>query len=858
MGRIKIDYGIDLGTTNSAIAKIENGLLKIIKSDTLKDTLPSCVGFNKKRATFVGDSAYSQLERDYRQKLVNPDYQGEVFSEFKRTMGTDKQYFSAHMSHYYSSEELSAEILIKLKSFITDEKINAIIITVPAKFTINQKDATVRAAKMAGFEYCELIQEPVAASLAFGLESDIKDGFWIVFDFGGGTFDAALMKVEDGIMRVIDTEGDNYLGGKNLDNAIIDEILIPYFKNNYAIDEILDDPDRISIFRNEWKNKAEEAKIQLSFKEKVDLLTDLNEDYGSDDTGTPFELDLTLTRSDFESVARPIFQKAIDLTKDLLKRNNLSESNLSTLILVGGPTYTPLLRRMLKEQITNNVNTSVDPMTVVARGAALYASTIDIPSQITNIAKDHTKLQLDLNYESSSVELSEFLSIKLQANQPTFKFPGKLFVEIVRGTNDWSSHKLPFNVKGEVIELQLQENKPNQFIVNVYNEQGNIIPCEPKEFTILQGFKHGQTGATLPYHIGIEVYDEILERNKFLPIKGLEKNVTAPVTGTVNDKKTPKDLRPGISSDFIEIPIYQGDYIADGTRSFYNSFVANIRITGDDIPALIPANSDINITIKVRRDEQMSFSAYFPIIDYSYDVDVEIATTSEIDSYLLKGYIEDAKNRLKGVTSEKYEEKKTKIISELDDRLVKLEQGGSDYDRKIQVLDGLRRQQREIDIIEQECELPKLIESLKRSFYELEDLISKVVELNLTEALNMEPIKTIMDEFKQKIDIIVKDNNKTIHTIRHIKGLKSKIEDVDITIRSILMRGEMELDFLNHFNQKFESYSWRDRNKARSLITKGLSQSQNNLSREELTNIMRELINLLPVDEQTRIKEGYR
>lgn len=856
MGRIKIDYGIDLGTTNSAIARIENGVLKIIKSDTLKDTMPSCVGFNKKKATFVGDSAYNQLDRDYRQKFTNPDYQGEVFTEFKRTMGSDKHYFSSHMSHDYSSEELSAEILIKLKSFVTDEKVNSIVITVPAKFTINQKDATVRAAKMSGFECCELIQEPVAASLAFGLESDIKDGFWIVFDFGGGTFDSALMKVEDGIMRVIDTEGDNFLGGKNLDYAIIDEILIPYLKDNYSIEGILEDPERLSNFRNEWKNKVEEAKIQLSFKDKVDLLTDLNEDYGSDDTGTNFELDLTLTRSGFETVAIPIFQKAINITNDLLMRNNLTESNLGTLILVGGPTYTPILRKMLKEQITKNVNTSVDPMTVVARGAALYASTVDIPSIISDITKDTSKLQLDLKYESASVESSEFLSIKLNAKQPVNKLPDKLYVELVRGTGDWSSQKLPFNVKGEVVELQLEANKPNQFLVNVYDEQGNKIPCEPNDFIILQGFKHGQTGATLPYHIGIEIHDEILERNKFLPIKGLEKNVTAPVTGTVNDKKTPRDLRPGITSDYIEIPIYQGDYIADGTKSFYNSFVANVRITGDDIPAFVPANSDINITIKVKRDEQMSFSAYFPIIDYSYDVDVKIAVTCEIDGYLLRGYIEEARDLLEEIASNDYEDKKTKIITELDDLIVKLEQGGSDYDRKIQVLDGLRRQQREIDIIEQECELPKLIESLKQTYFQLEELISKIVEHNLTESFKMDRVKSDMAEFKQKIDAIVKDKSKNMQTIRHIKELISRIEGLDFALRDIILGGKMELDFLNHFNQRFGAINWKDSNKARSLINKGLNQAQSNPSRDELSNIVSELFNLLPMEEQTRITEG--
>jgi len=221
MARTKIDYGIDLGTTNSAISRMEAGEPVIKKSlDDNKDTMPSCISFNKK-ATLVGEPAFQQYKSE-RKEALSKGTDFNSFIEFKRTMGTDKKYFSSKQDKQLSSEELSSEVLKKLKSFIQDETINSIVITVPAKFTINQNDATRRAAKLAGFEHCELLQEPIAASLAYGLDSANKDGFWLVFDFGGGTFDAALMKAEDGILKVLDTEGDNYLGGKNLDYAIVD------------------------------------------------------------------------------------------------------------------------------------------------------------------------------------------------------------------------------------------------------------------------------------------------------------------------------------------------------------------------------------------------------------------------------------------------------------------------------------------------------------------------------------------------------------------------------------------------------------------------------------------------------------
>lgn len=346
MARIKIDYGIDLGTTNSAISRMENGEPVIKKTDTQKDTMPSCIYINKKKAIQVGESAYNALKRDKYRAMRNwNDSNSNSFIEFKRTMGTDKKYYSSNLEKELSSEELSAEVLKKLKSFVTDENIASIVITVPAAFKNNQKEATRRAAKLAGFSHIELLQEPVAASMAYGLNTDKKNGYWLVFDFGGGTFDAALLKVEEGIMKVIDTEGDNYLGGKNLDYAIVDKIIIPYLQENYVIDSILADDRKKQILRNVMKIYAEEAKIQLSFNETHNILSDLGDIPGEDDEGEEFELDIDVTQDDMRKTLGPVFQKAIDISLNLLKRNNLNGNDLDSLILVGGPTYSPVFKR---------------------------------------------------------------------------------------------------------------------------------------------------------------------------------------------------------------------------------------------------------------------------------------------------------------------------------------------------------------------------------------------------------------------------------------------------------------------------------------------------------------------------------
>ena len=254
MKRTTVDFGIDLGTTNSAISKMQNGNPESIRTATLKDTMPSCVYINRRKAIQVGDAAFNALKNEKLNAMKNWDSSKDnSFIEFKRTMGSDASYESSNAERSFSSIELSSEVLKTLKSFEKDENINSVIITVPAAFKNNQIDATRATGKEAGFDQVGIITEPEAAAWVYGLNSENKDGFWLVYDFGGGTFDAALLKVTDGIRQVIDTEGDNFLGGKNLDEAIVDEIILPHLKENFVIDELLEDNNKRTILRAAMK-----------------------------------------------------------------------------------------------------------------------------------------------------------------------------------------------------------------------------------------------------------------------------------------------------------------------------------------------------------------------------------------------------------------------------------------------------------------------------------------------------------------------------------------------------------------------------------------------------------------------------
>jgi molecular chaperone DnaK len=837
MSSIKINYGIDLGTTNSAIAKIDGGEPIIRKSDTLKDTIPSCVLYNKKKSCIVGDGAYSSLRNERLKALINFEHVQNIFIEFKRTMGTDKKYISSHMDHSFTSEELSSEVLKKLKSFITEENLQSAVITVPAKFTINQKDATTRAAKLAGFKHCELLQEPIAASMAYGLDAKSKDGFWVVFDFGGGTFDAALIKVEEGIMQVIDTEGDNYLGGKNLDYTIVNEIIIPYIQENFVIESILGDDTKKQILQDAMKSYAEETKIQLSFNDNYNILSDLGDIPGKDDEGNEFELDITVTQIDIKKVLSPTFQKAIDITIGLIERNNLTGKDLDSLILVGGPTYSPVLRKMLEQQICKP-DTSSDPMTVVAKGAALFAATIDVSEEIKEASRDKSKIQLSIGYESTTVEIEEFVTLKIETEKTEGTIPDQVFAEIVRGDKAWSSGKIEINETGEVIDVKLVEGKANSFNISLYDAQGTSLESEPKDFTIIQGTKVGS--ATLPYNIGIEIKSSSSGKIIFKPIKGLEKNQSTPATGIANGLKTQKQLRPGISEDFIKIPIYQGDYGSEGSRAIYNEHVYDMLISGEQLPALLPEGSEVDLTLKVDKSERISVSAFFPYLDFTEEIMIPETVQEEIDENWLDSEIKKAKQIMTMIEQEgTYEDSSTlkKIRSEIDDIESRFNQGRKDYDRKKDVLDSLKRNFKKIDDIQDATEWPKTEEELKDVFYRLEEVNKQAGNDKTTE---------LVTQFKEQIPEVINQKN--------VKAANQIIEDMrSLNFALVSQDPSFWVGYIHYFNENFETHDWSDRGKARMLINQGLQICASNPSESKLRPVIAELYNLLPDVERDRI-----
>lgn len=681
--RSHIDYAIHLNSSFLQFARMENGVPVILKTDTMKDSMPLFVAFNKRQAVLVGDTAYNLYKNDYVRTLKTFDKgKSNVFNGFTRTLGTTHTYFSSNTDRSYTSEELLAECLKKLKTFVQDENIQSVVITIPDKFLNPQCQAVIKAGQLAGFKQIQLVQETIATMLAY----PTIDGYYLLFDFGKEEFKTSLCKVKESEVSILDNDGDSWLGGGNVDEAIVDQLIIPYLQKNYAIDSILEDSAKKEILRNAIKPFAEEAKNQLSFKVRHNILSNIGDLPFEDDNGDEPEIDVIIDQEKIYLIHKAIFQKAIDITVSLLNRNYVKKEKIMSICLVGGDTYSPILRQMLKEQITKNVDTSVDPMTVVARGAALFASTITVSDEVKEDTVDKTKLQLDIKYEATTVELDEMVNIKVLKEKTEGTFPEKIYVDVVRSDGAWSSGKRQISEKASILELLLAESQPNVFYVNVYDEIGNKLGCQPNQFTIIQGIDKLDV-QVLPYHIGIGRYFKSEGKELFIPIKGLEKNKKLPATGVINGFKTDFDLKLGVSKDIIRFPLYQGDYGAEGTDLSLNSHIFDVIISGETLPAFLPKGSDINIIVKVDKSQLMTVILEIPYLNHTEEAVIEIKQTEPISAK----YVDKMKGELVLFYADNPAMGKEQFRFLLKE-LMRVEKEGIGQDERMKIIDLVKRE----------------------------------------------------------------------------------------------------------------------------------------------------------------------
>jgi molecular chaperone DnaK len=351
--------GIDLGTTNSVAVLSDGDRFQPVRQDDGSHLLPSVVRIDGRGHVTVGARARRFLDRD-------PDG---TRGEFKRLMGGERRLAFRAAGVEKTPEELSALVLGELRRAAeraTGEAPTRAVITVPALFELSQTRATSVAAGLAGFETVEHLQEPVASALTAGFAST-DAAPWLVYDLGGGTFDVSLLETRDGVLRVVDHDGDNFLGGRDMDARILD-VVLGELSVQLGRELRRSDPELAALIRR-LRAACEDAKLELG--RGVDALVSLAEPVriGADE----LEVEVGVTASQFERLVTPLLDKTFEICERLCSRNGLIPAKLARVVLVGGPTQMDVLRSRLVDRLGVPAADGVDPMTAVAEGAARFA-----------------------------------------------------------------------------------------------------------------------------------------------------------------------------------------------------------------------------------------------------------------------------------------------------------------------------------------------------------------------------------------------------------------------------------------------------------------------------------------------------
>ncbi|MGI8423721.1 MAG: Hsp70 family protein [Chloroflexota bacterium] len=588
--RSTIDFGIDLGTTNSAIACSDKGEVTVIRNNHNQETTPSAVRVDPRGAVVVGKLAHQQVELD-------PD---NTAAEFKRLMGSQQSRTFKRSGQVWSPEQLSAEILKSLRQDVatwSGEDVRAAAITVPALFELPQCEATQRAAKLAGIEYAPLLQEPVAAALAYGMQSEAKRSLWLIYDLGGGTFDTSIVENRDGQLRVLEHSGDNYLGGKDLDWAVVD-FLVVCLKKEYALSGLSRQNPNYRGFYTRLKALAEEARIQLS---RLDRWSVEISNVGADEAGSVVECFVDVTRQEFEAIARPYITKTVHVARAALVSARLEPSAIERVLLVGGPTQTPLVRAMLQQELKIPLETRLDPMTIVAKGAAIFASMQQMPTGQVRIAANSSAMPIRLVHDATASETSAYVGIGIEPDGQS----GPLTVEITRTDGGWSSGRVPIIDQRAEVSVGLRPRAANEFAVRVHDRDGTAVPVAPASFTITHGLN--EVSAILSRALGVVVVDgDDAETAIILP-----KGTPLPTSGK-GIFRTRHAVRSK-SSDSLKIHVVEGE----SRRGIRNRHVGTIEVRGADLPRDLPANADIEILLRIDSSRAFQAEMFIPYLDTS-------------------------------------------------------------------------------------------------------------------------------------------------------------------------------------------------------------------------------------------------
>jgi len=599
MARTTIDYGIDLGTTNSSIAVLAGTVPEVVPNKDGSVMTPSAIWFDKRGKQYVGKDAKARSLDDEENAAV----------EFKLRMGENWRKTFRRTGKQMLPEELSAEVLKSLKADVHTNKgedIKAAVVTVPAAFELPQCEATRRAAVLAGFSLSPLLQEPVAAALAYGFQSASNKVFWLVYDFGGGTFDAAVIQVRDGVIQVVNQAGDNYLGGKNIDWDIVEKLLIPHLLRRRHLDDFNRTNSKWRSAIAKLKYCAEEAKIQVSRTQQPTELW--IESLYTNERGENVDFVYELTPSALEQIIAPWVEQSVALCHKALQEKGLSGQDVEKLILVGGSSLFPWLQKRVSAELRTPVEFSIDPMTVVARGAAVFAGSQRAAAPA--VPAHSGVYTIVLEYDPIDTVTNPMVGGRVSS--PKRASVDGLRVEIVELRSQWRSGCIALDKNGAfTTELHAEEGRKCEYELILTNSKGSRVACTPDRFAYTVGMVI--TSPTLTHNIGVAMANNKPEWffPKGEPLPARETRVLSSAVSLRRGGGPDKD-------NVIRIPVIEGTSDAKADR---NRLIGHLEIAPNDprIKRDVPLGSEIEVTIEIDPSRITMTRAFIPIVDEVFE-----------------------------------------------------------------------------------------------------------------------------------------------------------------------------------------------------------------------------------------------
>jgi len=825
MGRSTVDIGIDLGTTNSSIARFKDSGIEVLKNNEGLEFTPSAGWLDRRNRLVVGQPARQRLEED----------PANTAAEFKLQMGTNTEYIFARSGLRLRPETLSAEVLKSLKADAEHrigEVLTAAVITVPASFELPQCEATRQAAVAAGFSFSPLLQEPVAAALAYGFHRRDQHGFWIVYDFGGGTFDVAVVQSRDGILQVVNHGGDNHLGSKLIDWALVEQILIPALLREYPLADFRRGNPKWKSAIARLKLAAEEAKVRLSRQDAAEIQL---EALCQDDRGLPVDFCFDLKQADLVRLAEPLIRQSVHICRRVLEEKRLAPGDIEKMVLVGGPTNAPYLRDLLTAELEIALDCSVDPLTVVARGAAVFAAGQKLPMEAGQY-NETDEYSLELDYKPVGSEQELLVGGRVKA--PDGASPAGLTIEFTDTdvTPVWRSDKIPVAENGTFMtHLRAQGGDTHRYSIELYDVTGAPLPATPGEITYTIG--PTISGQPLSHDIGIaktnNEVDVLFEKGTPLPAK--QRRLLRQV----------HEVRRDDQHGLIRIPLVEGGYL----RADCNRQIGELVVQAAEIRRDVPAGSEVEVTVAIDASRLLTMTAYIPVLDAEYE------GSFNYEYYRLKAH---DLNRLKQELASL-----EKRIAEL--RLKISEVGGLKPGQLLRELDrqGSIQMLRELlDTVTgdadaaQKCE-QQLLE-LRQTIGDIESALEwpeLVVEAETNLCQTRDQVEKYGTTLERDTFAVLEKETGELKRIGDTRLLRKKIDELWSLRRAILWRQPDHLSAVLHrlYGRRREM---RDRERAETLFARA-EEAERNVDLLNLAALIGQLLGQLPDVQQAALEKAF-